>query len=128
MEYAPILALFQGFEPFFKARIWIRGRAISRIRIRINPQHYLRYDAQYLERIVENPFPLLHLPLLDDHQGVLHQLPLHVHLMVARNSSNEVTFTPMNQDVLNCLLEYSDSHFFRENDRDSLEYRCTKRF
>jgi hypothetical protein len=23
MKYVPILALFQGFEPFFKARIWI---------------------------------------------------------------------------------------------------------
>jgi hypothetical protein len=29
MEYEPILALFQEFEPFFEARIWIR------IRIRI---------------------------------------------------------------------------------------------
>ncbi len=26
MEYAPILELFQGFEPFFEARIWIRIR------------------------------------------------------------------------------------------------------
>jgi hypothetical protein len=26
MEYEPILAFFQGFEPFFEARIWIRIR------------------------------------------------------------------------------------------------------
>ncbi len=26
MKYEPILALFQGFEPFFEARIWIRIR------------------------------------------------------------------------------------------------------
>jgi hypothetical protein len=38
MKYEPILALFQGFEPFFEARIWIRIRirVKSRIRIRIN--------------------------------------------------------------------------------------------
>ncbi len=38
MEYEPILALFQGFESFFEARIWIRIRirVISLIRIRIN--------------------------------------------------------------------------------------------
>jgi hypothetical protein len=38
-KYEPILALFQGFEPFFEARIWIwiriRIRVKSRIRIRI---------------------------------------------------------------------------------------------
>jgi hypothetical protein len=26
MEYEPILALFQGFEPIFEVRIWIRIR------------------------------------------------------------------------------------------------------
>jgi hypothetical protein len=37
MEYEPILALFQGFEPFLEAMIWIRIRISvkSRIRIRI---------------------------------------------------------------------------------------------
>jgi hypothetical protein len=31
MEYEPILAFFQGFEPFFEAKIWIR----IRIRVKI---------------------------------------------------------------------------------------------
>jgi hypothetical protein len=35
MEYEPILALFQRFEPFIEARIWIRIRVRSRIWIRI---------------------------------------------------------------------------------------------
>ncbi len=39
MEYEPILAPFQGFEPFFEARIWFRTRirisVKSRVRIRI---------------------------------------------------------------------------------------------
>jgi hypothetical protein len=37
MEYEHTLALFQGFEPFFEARIWIRIRirVKSLIRIRI---------------------------------------------------------------------------------------------
>jgi hypothetical protein len=37
MEYEPILALFQGFELFLEARIWIRIRISvkSRIWIRI---------------------------------------------------------------------------------------------
>jgi hypothetical protein len=43
MEYEPILALLQGFEPFLKDRIRIRIKATSRIRIRIqsdaDPHH-----------------------------------------------------------------------------------------
>jgi hypothetical protein len=36
MEYVPILALFQGFEPFFEARIWIRIHIKEKIIIRIS--------------------------------------------------------------------------------------------
>jgi hypothetical protein len=36
MKYEPILALFQRFEPFFEARIWIRIRIRVKSRIRIS--------------------------------------------------------------------------------------------
>jgi hypothetical protein len=55
MEYEPILALFQGFEPFFKARIWIRIRIrmISRIRIRIKVRYTVRYYVKVLRSMTK---------------------------------------------------------------------------
>ncbi len=52
MEYEPILALFQGFEPFFEARIWIRIRirVTSRIRIRIKVMLIHNTGARKIER------------------------------------------------------------------------------
>ncbi len=54
IEYEPILALIQGFEPFFKARIQfrIRIREKSRIRIRINVMQIHNTD----DRIYSNFF------------------------------------------------------------------------
>ena len=36
----------------------------------------------HLDRVVEQPLPILHLSLLEGHQGIFHQLPLQVHLVL----------------------------------------------
>ncbi len=51
MEYEPILALFQGFKPFFKARIWIRIRIIVKSRIRIGIRIRIRVISRIRIRI-----------------------------------------------------------------------------
>ncbi len=55
MEYEPILALYQRFEPFFEARIWIgiRIRVKSRIRIQKN----LNPDPHQDDKSNQDPHP-----------------------------------------------------------------------
>jgi hypothetical protein len=48
-EYVPILALFQRFESFFEARIWIR------IRIRVKSRIPIRIRIRI--RVMSNPDP-----------------------------------------------------------------------
>jgi hypothetical protein len=52
MKYEPILKLFQGTEPFFEARIWIRIRikVIRRIRLRIKVMQI--HNVAYLLTVI----------------------------------------------------------------------------
>jgi hypothetical protein len=51
MEYEPILALCQGFDPYFEARIRIRIKVKGGMLIRINVTSWIRIQSQIRIRI-----------------------------------------------------------------------------